>query len=306
MSTFRRRDGFIGEKQIDVPAAILDKYLRSQSFLDALYITYIGFYPKASFHYRERRKGCSDNILFYCLGGKGYYDTHRGSFELTAHQFAILPAHHFHRYQADINDPWTIYWVHFSGNKLGALNKFADIEQYIKPTPIKFDERFIAAWQEMYNALKGGYTVPNISYANLCLYRFISLFLFPQVKIKPYREHDTISDSIRFMKANIHRMLTVEDMAGHFYYSTSHFSTLFKNKTGSSPLEYFIRLKIHYTCQLLDQSSLRIKEIASKVGYNDPYYFSRLFCRVMGVSPSHYRRGGCLSARASPENRPRI
>lgn len=292
MTTFRRRDGFIGEKQINVPVYVLDRYLRSQEFLNSLYITYIGFYPKASFHYRERRKGCNDNILFYCLGGKGYYDTHLGNFELTANHFTILPAGHFHRYQADIDDPWTIYWVHFSGNKLDELNTFMNIDKFIAPTPIKYDERFITSWEEMYNALKAGYDVANISHANLCLYRFISLFMFPEVKLKSQQEHDIIAESIRFLKVNIYKMLTVEDISNHFHYSASHFSALFKNKTGSSPLEYFIQLKIHYACQLLDQSNLRIKEIAAKVGYEDPYYFSRLFCKIMGVSPNKYRRKG--------------
>lgn len=290
MATFRRRDGFIGEKQINVPASVLEKYLRSQPFLNALYITYIGFYPKASFHYRERKKGCGDNIFFYCLGGKGYLDTHRGNFELTANHFVVLPVHHFHRYQADINDPWTLYWVHFSGNKLDELNNFLNIERYITPTPIKYDERFISAWEEIFNALKGGYTIPNISHANLCLYRFISLFMFPEVEIKGYPENDPIANAIQFLKANIQNVYTVEGIAQEFNYSASHFSTLFKSKTGSSPLEYFIRLKIHYACQLLDQSSLRVKEIAAKVGYNDPYYFSRLFCKTMGLSPGKYRQ----------------
>ncbi len=290
MATFRRRDGFIGEKQINVPVSVLEKYLRSQPFLNALYITYIGFYPKASFHYRERKKGCGDNILFYCLGGKGYFDTHRGSFELTANHFVLLPAHHFHRYQADINDPWTLYWIHFSGNKLDELNNFLNIERYITPVPIKYDDRFISAWEEIYNALKGGYTIPNISHANLCLYRFISLFMFPEVKIKGHPENDPIANAIQFLKANIQNVYTVEGIAREFNYSASHFSALFKSKTGSSPLEYFIRLKIHYACQLLDQSSLKVKEIAAKAGYNDPYYLSRLFCKTMGLSPGKYRQ----------------
>lgn len=290
MAIFRRRDGFTGEKQINIPASVLDKYVRNQQLLTSLYITYIGYYPKASFHYRERKKGCNDNILFYCLGGKGYYDTHLGSFELTSNHFAILPAHHFHRYQADITDPWTIYWIHFSGNKLSELNAYLKVENYITPTPIKYDECFISSWEEMYNALKGGYTWSNISYANFCLYRFISLFVFPEVKIKSYQEDDMISDSIKFLKKNINKMLSVEDIAVHFYYSASHFSALFKNKTGRSPLEYFIQLKIRHACQLLDQSPLKIKEIASRVGYEDPYYFSRLFCKMTGVSPNKYRQ----------------
>lgn len=290
MDTFRRRNGFTGEREVNVPVTVLSKYLKHQPVLNALYITNIGFYPKASFHYHERKGGCHDNILFYCLGGKGYYDTHDGSFELNANQFAILPAHHFHRYQADINDPWTIYWLHFSGDKLAELNKLVDIDRYISPTPIKYDERFITAWEEMYNAMKGGYSIPNISYANLCLYRFISLFIFQEVDLKNYKEQDTITDSIQFLKANIHTMLSINNMADHFHYSPSHFSALFKNKTGQSPMEYFIEMKIHYACQLLDQTSLRVKEIAAKVGYDDPYYFSRLFSKIMEVSPNKYRQ----------------
>lgn len=292
MSITRRRDGFRGEKQINVPVSVIDKYLKNSPLLNDLYITYIGFYPKASFHYRERKKGCSDNILFYCLGGKGYYDTHLGNFELVANQFAILPAHHFHRYQADLKDPWTIYWIHFRGDKLIKLNDFLNIERYIRPTNIKYDERFISAWEEIYNALRMGYSKSNLCYANLCLYRFVSLFIFPEVKAHMRDEQDVISDSISFMKANIHKMLTVDDIASHFHYSSSHFSTLFKNKTSQPPLEYFIQLKMHYACQLLDQSTLRIKEIASKVGYSDPYYFSRIFCKVMGISPNKYKLGG--------------
>jgi YesN/AraC family two-component response regulator len=82
----------------------------------------------------------------------------------------------------------------------------------------------------------------------------------------------------------------VNGIAGHFCYSSSYFTTLFKQKTGRSPLEYFIRLKIQYTCQLLDQSTLKIKEIASRVGYDDPYYFSRIFKKMMGTSPNEYRQ----------------
>ena len=71
MSLTKRRDGFIGEKQINVPKSILNKFVRRTTFLDSLYITHIGYFPNASYHYRERRKGSDDYILLYSLGGKG-------------------------------------------------------------------------------------------------------------------------------------------------------------------------------------------------------------------------------------------
>ena len=289
MAASRRRDGFDGEKQIDIPTSVLDKHFRGSEIQNALFLTHIGFYPKASFHYRERKKGCNANILFYCLDGKGYYDTHKGSFELTANQFAILPAGHFHRYQADINEPWTIHWVHFSGKKLRELNNFLGIEQFIAPTPIKYNEKIIEAWEEMYNALKSGYTLKNVSHSSFCLYRFISLFVFGESKPEIAEEDDPIIESTYFLKANIDKIFSIDEIACRFSYSASHFSKLFRTRTGYSPLEYFIKLKMHHACQLLDQSNFKIKEIAAKLGYEDPYYFSRQFCKTVGVSPAIYR-----------------
>jgi AraC-like DNA-binding protein len=59
--------------------------------------------------------------------------------------------------------------------------------------------------------------------------------------------------------------------------------------TGHSPIQHFLHLKIQHACLLLDTSENSIKQIAGEVGYNDAYYFSRLFKQVMGVSPSGYR-----------------
>lgn len=56
-----------------------------------------------------------------------------------------------------------------------------------------------------------------------------------------------------------------------------------------SPIDYFIKLKIYYACQLLAQSARKIKDISEMVGYDGAYYFSRLFKQIMGKSPKEYR-----------------
>jgi AraC-like DNA-binding protein len=72
--------------------------------------------------------------------------------------------------------------------------------------------------------------------------------------------------------------------------SLSHYSALFKKKTGYPPLEYFNHIKIQKACQFLQFTNLQVKEIAYKLGINDPFYFSRLFTNVMGFSPLDYRK----------------
>ncbi|HZI54424.1 MAG TPA: AraC family transcriptional regulator [Chitinophagaceae bacterium] len=292
MAPLQRRDGFVGEKQINVPEYVLEQYAGNMPFSSSLYITHIGFFPKAQFHFREREQGCDDFILIYCLEGKGLYSTSVGNYELTANQFFILPPHQFHNYQADLNDPWTIYWVHFSSSKLKDLGQEYDLEKFVQPTNILFNQKILDTWNEMYVSLAQEYTRESVGYANFCLYHFIAYFIFPantKNLLKEMQSEDPLARSIAFMKNNIHKQLSVEEIATQFHYSPSHYTALFKKKTGLSPIDYFIRMKIHYACQLLTQRELIIKEIADKIGYEDPYYFSRIFKKVTGKSPAQYK-----------------
>jgi AraC-like DNA-binding protein len=78
-------------------------------------------------------------------------------------------------------------------------------------------------------------------------------------------------------------------MAEHAELSESHFSRLFKEQTGHSPVDYFIYLKMQHACSMLTLTQSTVKEISDTLGYSDAYYFSRLFKKVIGVSPREYR-----------------
>src|SRR5687767_9368137 len=98
----KRRDGFQGEKLISLPQKLWKEAAKRDPAIFQLYITHIGYFPKASTHYRERRKGCEDNILIYCLHGKGHFMIDKEKFEVVANQFILVPAtDKYMRYWAD-------------------------------------------------------------------------------------------------------------------------------------------------------------------------------------------------------------
>jgi AraC-like DNA-binding protein len=292
MKTIKRRDGFEGQKMINLPESVWKKVIRDNVILGQLYIKHIGYFPNASYHYREWEKGCPDNILIYCLRGKGWYELGKKRFEVGVNEFIIIPAIKSSlRYGADENDPWTIYWVHFSGRDMDTFNRSFGIGMFDGPQPIIFNEKGLQLWNVMYQNLEMGYSKENLTNTNMCLYNFIATFLYPdrQVNEKKQDAKNLINDTILYMQSELHRQLTVEDMALKQGISTSHFSALFRKATGMSPLDYFIHLKLQKACLLLYSSDIKIKKVATEIGYDDPYYFSRLFKKYMKVSPDQYR-----------------
>jgi transcriptional regulator GlxA family with amidase domain len=96
--------------------------------------------------------------------------------------------------------------------------------------------------------------------------------------------------AIDFMKANLHRRISLAELADAAHLSPSHLSHLFKTQTGFSPGEYLRRLRMEKARHLLATSQLRIKEIMAMAGYNSKSHFGRHFKRSFGVAPSEYRK----------------
>ncbi|SDN06212.1 AraC family transcriptional regulator [Siphonobacter aquaeclarae] len=288
----RRRDGFEGEKLISLPPGIWPELIQKNPVLFQLYISHIGYFPRAQFHYRERRNGCEDNILIYCLQGKGHFLVDGKKFEVTANQYLLMPAtDKYMRYWADHDDPWTIYWIHFTGRDIGSFNQSLQLNLHRGPVSFPYNEKALETWQEIYQTLEMGYSLENLARASLQLYTFVAYFVFPerQPENSVPRKADIVLDTITYMRAHLDRKLSVEEMAFQHQLSCSHFSMLFRKGTGMPPLDYFTHLKMQKACQLIYAGALKIKDIALALGYDDPYYFSRVFRKNMGQSPEQYR-----------------
>ena len=92
------------------------------------------------------------------------------------------------------------------------------------------------------------------------------------------------------MEQHLGMPLTLDEMATHSGLSLPCFTKLFRQRTNQSPMSYFIQLKIRKACELIDEADLSIRKIASQLGCDDPYCFSRIFRKTQGCSPTAYRR----------------
>ena len=112
-----------------------------------------------------------------------------------------------------------------------------------------------------------------------------------------------ISRSIAYMVEHLNQPLQVSTLAAQASVSTSHYFALFKRQMGTAPIDFFIRLRMNHARDLLDSTRSSIKEIAATMGYDDPFYFSRVFKSVHQGGPAEYRRrNGPAKSAAQPEH----
>lgn len=99
-----------------------------------------------------------------------------------------------------------------------------------------------------------------------------------------------IARSIAYMMDHLDEPVQVSTLAAQASVSPSHYFALFKRQTGTAPIDFFIRLRMNHARVLLDSTGSSVKEIAATMGYDDPFYFSRVFKSVHRVAPAEYRK----------------
>ena len=97
---------------------------------------------------------------------------------------------------------------------------------------------------------------------------------------------------IRYMYRHLDENLSLGTLAEEFELSKSYLNLIFQKATGHAPMDFFQELKMKEACKLLRSTELYIYQVGQRLGYQDPYYFSRIFRKVVGVSPTEYQEKG--------------
>lgn len=287
-----RLDGFAGQHLAVVPRPVREAALK-HPLLRALLVTDAGYFPLARGHHVEREKGASTHLLIACLRGRGWYRTTGGIKPVKAGDLLWLQPNRPHAYGADPDDSWTIGWVHFCGTEAEEWRRYIGFPD--QPAAVLSDvtAEGIAALktEQIYLALERGYSTAELISTAIMLRAALDVVAravrhrgstrSAAERIAEVREH------LRENIADHHRL---DELAAAAGLSVPHFCALFRRQTGYAPIDFLIRQRVQRACQLLDTTEESVAAIAAAVGYEDAYYFSRCFRRVVGYSPRAYRR----------------
>ena len=254
-----KSDGFRDEKYMIVPTESFTEYM-AHPLIRAAYLTDVGFFPKAKEHYREREEGADQYILIYCTEGKGIIEVEDQIYRLEKSDAFCIPRNVRHKYYADEKEPGV-----FCG--------------------------FILKGKLLFRVLERNYTIGNFIYISQVLSLILSEVYFRERVDESSTQDRHVTMVIRYMYQHLRENLTLEEISEEVQLSKSYLNAVFKAQTGKSPVEFFIHLKMQEACKLLKSTDYYIYEVSSELGYTDQYYFSRIFKKVVGVSPKDYKNG---------------
>lgn len=258
--------------------------------LTNLWLTDTGNFKRAKGHVWERNQAeVETNLIIYCLQGKGWFDGGGANWEVRPGDVIIARAGIAHSYGADTDDPWTIQWAHFDGKEVPQLLTLVDLPAMGGVISVGYQDSISTVFNDMLITLHAGFSQQHLLVATACLRYILSRIALTRSQSPSSRAGLAVERVINLMRRNISKRYRLDQLASHAKMPRSTFIRIFRQKTGYPPVEYFLRLKVQRACELLETTDLSIGQISRQLGYEDQYYFSRLFKKFMHLSPQNYR-----------------
>lgn len=228
------------------------------------------------------------HIIHFIASGKGVYVKGNQRYKLSVGDGFYCPPDEVVYYIADENDPWEYCWVGFSGVDASWLLGATGLSSENPVFHCDNINGVVQSFMDVYNA--NGSELYNEIEMSGNLYKCLSMIIRESGNMpgKHRRSADYIDISIRYIEHNYSRPISVNDIASSTGVSRSHLYRLFMQELNITPNEYLIQYRISIACKLLRESNINISEAAYSSGFSDPLYFSRVFKKIKGVTPSVY------------------
>lgn len=243
---------------------------------------------QSSFAINQQAHG--SHCLLYCQSGEMSLSLDGRKLLMKAGDIALKTPQQIMVLLCKPSQQFDYYWLNFSGNLAVDFAQRLLMKMENNIAHVGILTNIVNDIEGLLVLGKNGYSATNVIHAVHVLQQALS-FLALQLRLNAVNKSSKFDLAAieNVMRNNLHHELNLDTLAHYSQLSKYHFCKKFKELTDSSPIQYFINMKMQKACFMLDNSDDTIKIIAESLGYNDAYYFSRLFKKTLGISPKHYR-----------------
>lgn len=275
------------------------KEYKSKVLSPTSFDTYVGLYPmwigylKSLPNYECKPRVLDDYFMIYTAKGKGILRCEKKHYKLKEGDLFFLFPGVVHYYATDPQNPIELWWIGFNGpncNKILSTLKISssnpilslgtlqeDIFKNIQEIYYNMEEFSIGSKLKSCGNLYSifGFLIDNTKLANSCNTK--NSF------------SKSIEKSLAYIEANYSNQISIKKIAEYAGLTRTYFATRFKKEVECTPQEYLTKIRLKQSKYYLTNSNLSITEVAHSTGFQDPLYFSKVFSKFFGCSPTDFR-----------------
>ncbi|MDQ0493878.1 AraC family transcriptional regulator [Paenibacillus brasilensis] len=199
-----------------------------------------------------------------------------------------------HSLDPDTKDPPCFLTVHFSYAQVNFNDGQWDITDEPRMLPLHAAQELKDAYsvQDLFHKLVDCWDgkLPGYELMSRTLLQQLGIAIFQSVRKQQWSGSNSrkMEKIIQYMHQHVSSKITLTELSEMVQLSPTYLSRTFKDTTGYAVIEFFNKIKIDKAKELLIEGDKKVKEVAQALGFTDEFYFSRLFKRMEGISPSEY------------------
>jgi len=225
--------------------------------------------------------------IIYITKGRGTFRVDRRTHQVLPGSIMVLFPGVPHFYKPEFEVGWTEYWVGFKGPQADALREQGFLSKALYP--VGLHNSLLAIYGQIFELVASQEPLYQPRASSYVLLLVAEILALQRKAAQPSHSEQLVEKAKFLMEENIYSEINLALIGEALGVSTSHLSEVFKSYTSMTPYQYFISIKIRKAKELLERGDLPIKEVAFRLGFGDPYYFSRLFKQKSGIAPSGWR-----------------
>lgn len=237
-------------------------------------------------HTNKNSVGRLDYYLLYLIEGDFYATTNRGNGALKGGEILVIPPRTRYEIRCEGEHIYFLC-VHFTGHNAEELLAENGIEIFPARNKIDQNNHLPTRFKTLFEAF-----AKNDEFRARELVCLLERLLIEAGRAKQKFSGSTFafSKSIRYINENYTENIKIPDLAQMEAMCLTAYNKRFKSQLGISPSKYIIALRMRMAMEMLETSSLSIKEISATCGYNNFNFFARAFKKFTGLSPTEYKK----------------
>lgn len=235
----------------------------------------------------SKRMNYDGYIIQYTFNGHGVYEDGENVYCLDTNKGFITSVPNNSKYYLPNHEDnyWEYIYVHFNGSV--AKQFYEEIKKVSGNIfTLPFDNPAIQLWIDEYKLLEHGKQYKRFE-SGVFIYSFLAALL--REISSPSTSSSQIADAVKQINTNYNSDISLAELSQSLGISPSQLSRLFHKEIGISPIEYLTNVRLEHSMQLLAMTNLGINEIASLCGFSNGNYFTKVFKKKLGFTPSNYR-----------------